>query len=167
MKGCPKIFVLKYMFNLTWVSTTETNAPPKFWSLPTQLHRVTTQKTPIFNVLKPQTNIILPVPVFTDINKYFYFITLITAISPSSTWAKDNYLKLSTKHSRVWHSKSQLATCQVWHTLYYIINSKSKMMKMATTPAIILTWITCWHILRILTQLPFNQINKLHIPQAH
>lgn len=96
------------MFNLTWVSTTETNALPKFWSLPTQLHRVTTQKTPIFNVLKSQTNIILPVTVFTDINKYFYFITVITAISMSSAGAKDNYLKFNTKHSQVWHSQSQL-----------------------------------------------------------
>jgi len=54
--------------------------------------------------LKPQTNIILPVTVFTDINKYFYFITVITAISLSSAGAKDNYLKLNTEHSQVWHS---------------------------------------------------------------
>jgi len=53
--------------------------------------------------------------------------------------------------------------------LAYIVlhnNSKNKIMTMATTPAITLTWINCWHILRILTQLLFNHINILHTPQA-
>lgn len=157
------------MFNLTWDSKTETNALPEFWNPPTRLHSIKTQKTPIFYVFKPQTNIILPVTVFTNFNNYICFISVITGISLSSVGARDNNLELNTKRSWVWqsHSVMKKVMCPVWHTLCYIINSKNKMIKMAPTPAITTTQINCWRILQILTQLLFSHINILHTLNMH